>query len=136
MRISDWSSDVCSSDLILTTLRNTEHQKHIGPSSGGEFRHGWKEDCTAGGSADHSDRYSVHGAQHVRQLRRSPGDSGEYAAATGRPSGAGRNARTAPRHDHWACQLPFSALATGTGPTALFTAVPNRTRFIVRHSPS
>src|SRR3546814_16883251 len=57
---------------ILTTLRTTEHQKHIGPSSGGEFRHGWKEDCTAGGSADHRDRYSVHGAQPGRHLRRPP----------------------------------------------------------------
>src|SRR3546814_18129655 len=123
MRISDWSSDVCSSDLILTTLRNTEHQKHIGPSSGGEFRHGWKEACTAGGSADHSDRYSVHGAQHVRQLRRSPGDSGESAAPTGRAHGAGPTARPATRDDSFAYALPFFALAHGTWRNDVFPGV-------------
>src|SRR3546814_3458397 len=32
MRISDWSSDVCSSDLILTAMRNEPNQSLTGTS--------------------------------------------------------------------------------------------------------
>src|SRR3546814_13789111 len=34
MRISDWSSDVCSSDLINTARQRIDHARHLGDGGG------------------------------------------------------------------------------------------------------
>src|SRR3546814_11262348 len=48
MRISDWSSDVCSSDLIVTEETKGEMKRVLEDIQSGRFARDWVTECRAG----------------------------------------------------------------------------------------
>src|SRR3546814_20074387 len=59
MRISDWSSDVCSSDLELAPLRVGDHRADLGTLAAGSFRDGVRERLQRQTGVTREDRKSV-----------------------------------------------------------------------------
>src|SRR3546814_7783055 len=68
MRISDWSSDVCSSDLMAFAQRRERHRRRRvegGADLGGRIaRHNGRAEKAGGGGGDQLDRAGTGDAQH------------------------------------------------------------------------